>query len=158
MRRRHLIVKHLLQCRRARSVDIPAMSRIRLSVTENTLSDPAKVTRQMYQDYLHLLGRGWVCCSGRKIVGFAYASRDDASIWALFIQPGYAGLGIGRRLMGFAESWLFAIGVPAIVLETGRGTRAERFYTEAGWLPDPGADAGKRNVTFRKLAPVSRHC
>lgn len=132
--------------------DIPAMSRIRLSVTENTLSNPAKVTQQMYQDYLDLLGRGWVCCNGKKIVGFAYASRDDASIWALFIQPGYEGRGIGRKLMGFAESWLFNIGAPAILLETGRGTRAERFYTEAGWIADAGTD--QRNVTFRKLAPV----
>jgi hypothetical protein len=56
---------------RAQPADIPAMSRIRLAVTENTLSDPGKVTLQMYHDYLQRLGRGWVCRSGRRIVGFA---------------------------------------------------------------------------------------
>lgn len=116
------------------------------------MSEPGKVTLQMYHDYLEKLGRGWVCRSGRTIVGFAYASRDDASIWALFIQPGYEGLGIGRKLMGFAEDWLFDMGAPVVVLETGRGTRAERFYTEAGWTADAGA--GQRNVVFRKRAPA----
>lgn len=91
-----------LQCRRARPADIPAMARIRLSVTENTLSDPARVTLQMYHDYLDLRGRGWVCRSGGTIVGFGYASRDDASIWALFVQPGYEGRGIARRLLALA--------------------------------------------------------
>jgi hypothetical protein len=30
------------------------MSRIRFSVTENVLSDPGRITRQMYEDYLDL--------------------------------------------------------------------------------------------------------
>jgi len=54
-----------LQYGRAQPADIPAMSRIRLAVTENMLSDPGKVTLQMYHDYLQQLGRGWVCRSGR---------------------------------------------------------------------------------------------
>lgn len=74
----------------------------------------------MYRDYLDTQGRGWVCRSGRKIVGFAYASRDDASIWALFVQPGYERRGIARRLMALAERWLLALGAPAITLDTGR--------------------------------------
>lgn len=126
------------------------MARIRLAVKENILSDPTKVTLQMYRDYLDVRGRGWVCRSGRTIVGFAYASRDDASIWALFIQPGHEGRGIGRKLLAFAVDWLFGLGHPAIVLDTGRATRAERFYARAGWLRN--ADAGGRNVQFRKLA------
>ena len=32
--------------------DIPAMSKIRLAVTENALSDPSRITQQMYEDYL----------------------------------------------------------------------------------------------------------
>ncbi|WP_332879458.1 GNAT family N-acetyltransferase [Massilia sp. S19_KUP03_FR1] len=151
--RRRAVSLPALHYRRARSADIPAMSRIRLSVTENTLSDPSKVTLQMYRDYLDARGRGWVCCSGRRIVGFAYASRDDASIWALFIQPGHEGRGIGRKLMGFAEAWLFGLGAPAITLDTGRGTRAERFYAASSWLREP--DDGGRNVRFRKQAPLA---
>lgn len=128
------------------------MSAIRLSVTENVLSDPAKVTEQMYRDYLQRLGRGWVCCAGRKVVGFAYASRDDASIWALFVKPGYEGRGIGQRLMGHAAGWLFALGCPSIVLDTGRGTRAERFYRRQGWVADPGEGS---SVKLRLARPAA---
>lgn len=123
-----------LHYRRARAGDIRAMAAIRLSVNENVLTDPGKVTLRMYRDYLHLLGRGWVCCAGGKVVGFAYASRDDASIWALFVKPGHEGRGIGRRLMAYAVHWLHAIGHPSIVLFTGKGTRAERFYGRQGWV------------------------
>ena len=130
------------------------MTKIRLSVKENVLTDPTKVTQQMYRDYLHLLGRGWVCCSGREIVGFVYASRHDASIWALFIKPGYEGRGIGRRLMPFAVNWLFALGLPSITLYTGCGTRADRFYSQAGWIRE--ASEGKNNATFRKFTPPAR--
>jgi GNAT superfamily N-acetyltransferase len=130
------------------------MAKIRLAVTENVLSDPARVTTRMYQDYLHLLGRGWVCCRGREIVGFAYASRHDASIWALFVKPRYEGRGIGGRLMSFAVDWLFALGCPSIVLFTGSGTRADRFYGKSGWIRE-GVDE-KNNVTFRKFAPSAQ--
>jgi GNAT superfamily N-acetyltransferase len=132
--------KSSLRIRRARPADIAAMSAIRLAVTENGLRDRTRVTPQMYRDYLALLGRGWVCLAVRNIVGFACASQKDASIWALFVAPGHEGLGIGQRLMGCAVDWLFATGATAITLATGRGTRAERFYTEAGWIRD-GDDA-----------------
>ena len=131
--------------RRARPADIPAMRAIRLAVTENVLRDRSKVTTQMYLDYLALLGRGWVCLIGRNIVGFAYASRHDASIWALFVAPGHEGLGIGQGLMRRAVDWLFATGASAVTLCTGRGTRAERFYTEAGWIR-VGEDAHNQAV------------
>lgn len=136
-----------LHFRRAEPADIPAMSAIRLNVTENVLRDRSKVTPQMYHDYLDLLGRGWVCLIDECIVGFAYASRADASIWALFVAPTHEGMGIGRRLLDFAVDWLFALGAPVITLDTGRDTRAARFYAAAGWMPD--ADAGANNVRFR---------
>ena len=146
MRPRHLPCrKPPLQFRRARPADIDAMSAIRLSVTENVLTDPAKVTRQMYEDYLHVLGRGWVCCRANTIVGFAFASRHDASIWALFVMPGHEGMGIGRRLLDMAVDWLLGMGAGTVTLTTGAGTRAERFYGDAGWTRLAGA--GQRDVT-----------
>lgn len=140
-----------LHVRRAEPADIPAMSAIRLNVTENVLRDRSKVTPQMYHDYLDLLGRGWVCLIDDRIVGFAYASRADASIWALFVAPTHEGMGIGRRLLDFAVDWLFALGHGVITLDTGRDTRAARVYSAAGWRADTGTDA---NVRFRKYAPV----
>ena len=122
-----------MNIRQATLPDIPAMSHIRLSVTENTLSDPSRVTEQMYRDYLELLGRGWVAEVDGVVVGFSYADRSDASIWALFISPDYEGRGIAKRLLQVAVDWLFALGHDSIHLSTSRNTRADRFYTGQGW-------------------------
>ena len=48
-----------MKFRQASNNDIDAMSEIRISVTENALSDPTLITRKMYEDYLDKLGRGW---------------------------------------------------------------------------------------------------
>lgn len=109
------------------------MSSIRLSVTENTLSEPSRVTEKMYRDYLELLGRGWVADIDGVVVGFSYADKTDASIWALFISPDYEGRGIAKRLLQVAVDWLFALGHNSIHLSTSKDTRADRFYTGQGW-------------------------
>lgn len=119
--------------RRATSADIPAMSRIRLCVTENTLSDPTRVTREMYEDFLERSGRGWVAESDREILGFCYADKVKGSIWALFVSPEHEGHGVGQSLLKLAADWLFEIGHDSIRLTTGANTRADRFYAEQGW-------------------------
>jgi GNAT superfamily N-acetyltransferase len=123
--------------RRATHADIPAMSRIRLAVTENTLSDPARITVAMYEDYLERSGRGWVAEADGDIVGFSYADNVNASIWALFIQPGQEGRGLGKALLEQAANWLFDQGHASIRLTTGAGTRADRFYAAQGWRREP---------------------
>ncbi len=109
------------------------MSAIRLAVRENVLSNPARVTPQMYRDYLDTLGRGWVCELDGEIVGFSYAAHEDASIWALFVQPAFEGRGIARRLLGLATDYLFSLGKQQVVLSTTADTRADRFYAAQGW-------------------------
>jgi hypothetical protein len=47
--------------RQANVADIPAIMDVRLSVKQNVLSNPEKITYQMYEDYLDKLGQGWVC-------------------------------------------------------------------------------------------------
>ncbi len=128
--------------RRAGSANIPAMSAIRLSVTENVLSDPARVTLQMYEDYLEKDGRGWVAEVAGAIAGFSYADRANASIWALFLSPCYEGLGLGKALLDLATSWLFELGHPRVTLGTTPDTRADRFYSARGWtrLAEDGAE------------------
>lgn len=113
--------------------DVPVIMRIRFSVRENMLSDPAKVTAAMCIDYLDRLGRGWVCERAGEIIGFSYAARADGSIWALFVLPEYEGLGAGKRLLKAATDWLFAHGHQQIVLSTTVNTRADRFYAAQGW-------------------------
>jgi len=119
--------------RQAKLDDIPAMSAIRLAVRENVLSHPARITPQMYRDYLALLGRGWVAELDGEIAGFSYAAQTDASIWALFVAPEHEGKGLGRALLRLATDWLFAQGHQCVRLSTGAGTRAERFYVAQGW-------------------------
>lgn len=126
-------MKNTLTFRLAAKDDIPAMSRIRLAVTENTLSDPTRITTRMYEDYLETLGRGWVAESVGQIVGFAYACRVDGSVWALFVQPGQEGRGAARGLMKLLTAWLFSIGHERVQLGTEAGTRADRFYQAQGW-------------------------
>lgn len=119
--------------REARVEDIPALSEIRLSVTENILSDPRKVTPEMYAAYLGASGKGWLCEIGGEVVGFSVASLTDASIWALFVKPGYEGRGIGTRLLKLATDWLFDKGASSIKLSTEANTRADRLYESQGW-------------------------
>jgi len=119
--------------REATIEDIPALFEIRLSVTENVLSDPLKVTPEMCADYLSVAGKGWLCEVEGEAVGFCVASLRDTSIWALFVKPGYEGRGIGTRLLKLATGWLFGMGASRITLSTGANTRADRVYESQGW-------------------------
>jgi GNAT superfamily N-acetyltransferase len=119
--------------RQADSADIPAMSAIRLAVLENVLRDPSRVTSAMYEDYLALRGRGWVAELAGEVAAFCYADKEDGSIWALFVDPRHEGRGLARRLLAMAVDWLFALGHEHVILRTGAGTRAARFYAAQGW-------------------------
>ena len=113
--------------------DLPHMSRIRLAVTENVLRDPARITPQMYADFLEKDGRGWVALVDGEIAAFSYANRIDGSIWALFVDPRFEGQGLGKQLLALATDWLFSLGFTRVTLSTGTHTRAAQFYTRRGW-------------------------
>jgi GNAT superfamily N-acetyltransferase len=132
-----MIFSPLIFFRQANSNDIPAMSEIRLSVTENVLSDPRRITQEMYEDFLEKSGRGWVAEDAGKIVAFCYADKEGASIWALFVRPGHEGQGLGQSLLKQAVNWLFEIGHDSVHLTTGANTRADRFYSAQGWMRTP---------------------
>ena len=122
-----------LNYREATLADIPAMSVIRLAVTENRLRDPSRITPQMYADYLERLGKTWVCEADGVIAGFASADKTDGSIWALFIDPAHEGLGIGKRLLALMTGYLFDQGHDRLLLSTSADTRADGFYAAQGW-------------------------
>lgn len=131
--------------REATVEDIPALSEVRLSVRENVLSDPRKVTPEICAAYLSDSGKGWLCEDDGRVVGFSVASRVDASIWALFVRPGYEGRGIGTRLLELATGWLFDTGASSISLSTDANTRADRVYESLGWeRGEVGADGEVR--------------
>lgn len=118
---------------------------LRLSVAENRLSDPSRVTREIYEDYITRRGRGWVAELDGGIAGFSIAARDG-EVWALFVRPGFEGHGLGQALMAACVDWLTSIGVGEAVLETGAGTRAEAFYRRFGWIE---AGRTRSDVTFK---------
>ena len=118
--------------RPATVADIPAMMELRLSVRENRLSDPSRVTAQ---DCLAYVERGemWVWDEAGEILGISAGKRETGWIWALFVRPGHEGQGIGRALFATACDALRRVGISRLRLSTDPDTRAERFYRAAGW-------------------------
>lgn len=137
--------------REASEKDIPDLSALRLSVKENMLSDPGRITLEMYQDYLGERGKGWLCeADGGEIAGFSVASSEDSSIWALFVKQEYEGRGIGKRLLQLATDWLFEQGAGVITLSTAANTRADRLYRQWGWKRGETGGTGEVAYTLEK--------
>ena len=140
-----------MKFREATVNDIGAMSKVRLSVEENVLSNSALITLQMYEDYLEKLGRGWVCEDNEQIIGFSYAVSENNSIWALFVLPENEGKGVGKELLKLATEWLFSSGVSKVSLSTEINTRADGFYKSQGWIR--GAMKDDYEVIYTLLRP-----
>ena len=140
-----------MRFRQASVTDIPQIQRVRNAVKENILSDPALVPDCDVEDYITRRGRGWVCEIEGKIIGFSIVSVQDQNVWALFIQPGYEGIGIGQRLHNDMMDWYFEQTDKTIWLSTSPGTRADAFYRRAGWR-EAGL-YGKGETRFEMTAP-----
>ncbi|MGQ0739757.1 MAG: GNAT family N-acetyltransferase [Bacteroidota bacterium] len=138
--------------RQALVADIPQIQAVRNSVKENMLSDPALVPDCDVEDYITRRGRGWVCEADGEIAGFSIVSVQDNNVWALFIQPGYEGMGIGQRLHDEMMNWYFQQTDQTIWLSTSPGTRADAFYRRAGWR-EAGL-YGKGETRFEMTAPA----
>lgn len=118
--------------RKAQSPDIPRLMELRAAVRENRLTGPSRITAA---DYLRFIDTAaiWVWEDSAGILGFSAGDPRDGSIWALFVDPGFEGRGIGRALLQRACEALRAAGHRRAVLGTEPGTRAERFYLRNGW-------------------------
>ena len=114
--------------------DVVRMHEIRMSVTENRLSNPDRIRHQDYIALLEGQGRGWVFEREGAVVAFGIADAGSRSIWALFVEPGSEGRGIGQALLDAMTHWLFEQSDRPVWLTTAPATRAERFYRAAGWL------------------------
>ena len=119
--------------REAAVEDIQQMHVVRISVKENQLSNPGLISFTDYEDYLINRGKGWVVEVQNTVVGFAIVDLIDKNVWALFVHPNYEGQGYGRRLHDEMMSWYFDQTQDTIWLSTGLHTKAEKFYSKAGW-------------------------
>lgn len=138
--------------REALPEDVPAICRVRMAVRQNRLSDPGRVPPQLVREYLSEHGRGWVCELAGRVVGFSIGDARDASVWALFVEPGEEGRGIGGRLHDLVVDWLWSLGADRITLSTEPGTRAEGFYRARGWTAEGRCDNGDLRLELRRPA------
>ena len=141
-----------MRFREAKTTDIMQIQKVRNSVTENVLSDPALVSDQDCVEFLTVRGKGWVCEINNEVVGFAIADLQDNNIWALFVDPRYEGKGIGKELHQIMLDWYFSTGKTDVWLGTSPNTRAAEFYKKAGWIQNGmhGKDELKFEMTLRQ--------
>jgi GNAT superfamily N-acetyltransferase len=142
--------------REAKIKDIPEIQRVRHSVKENRLSDPALVTDRDCVEYLTVRGKGWVCQLDEEIVGFSIADLKENNIWALFLDPDHEGKGIGKELHRLMLDWYFGQTRETVWLSTAPGTRAEEFYRRQGWKDVGVYGKGEIKFEMRYLDWVSR--
>ena len=118
--------------RQANCSDIRGIQRVRHAVKENRLTSRA-ISDDEVAHAIEVSGRGWVVEVDRTVVGFAIGNAEDGNIWALFVDPEHEGRGHGRRLHDAMVAWLWSRGLRKLWLSTEPGTRAQRFYSRAGW-------------------------
>lgn len=137
--------------RNAVEEDIPAIFDVRTSVEENHLTTAQMaelgITHETILEALRKQPCIWVAVDGDQIVGFSMGDIEDASVFAAFVHPEWAGQGIGRRLMERAEAFLFERH-PLIWLHTDGSSRAAGFYERLGWTRMP--DLENRDARFEK--------
>ena len=127
-----LLWKPAIAIRPATARDIAAMHALRMKVRENRLSDPARVTEASYRPYVD--GHdAWVAEGDAGLAGFAVLAAGTGSVWALFVDPEAEGRGAGSALHQRLLHAACARGLSRLSLTTAGGTRAERFYINAGW-------------------------
>jgi GNAT superfamily N-acetyltransferase len=119
--------------RSAVAADIATMHRLRCAVRENRLSDPGRISEESYRPYI-AAGSAWVAETEELgIAGFAAIHAESATVWALFVDPGCEGAGIGRALHRHMLDWARERGIERLTLSTAPKSRAESFYRRAGW-------------------------
>jgi GNAT superfamily N-acetyltransferase len=84
-----------------------------------------------------------------RIAGFTAVHADDGELFLLFVDPAFAGRGLGRRLLDAAHDALRSSGhAQAFLFTEERNVRARSVYAAAGY----GSDGTVRESNFRGAA------
>ena len=118
------------------------MHRIRSTVSENELSDPGRTSERDYFPFVEA-GSAWVAETTEAVAGFAALDAATENVWALFVEPGAEGIGIGRALHDHMIAWARAQGLQHLWLTTSPATRAEGFYRRSGWQEANRTESGE---------------
>jgi GNAT superfamily N-acetyltransferase len=132
--------------REATLLDFPKLMEIRMSVKENTLSDPELIPEDDYAKFCFIQGKGWVYEVDSVIVGFAIVDLLGNNIWALFMDPQFEKKGIGKKLHDTMINWYFEQTKTTVWLGTEPHSRAADFYRKSGWT-EVGLN-GKNEIKF----------
>ncbi len=118
------------------------MHRVRKSVRENRLSDHTRITEASYLPYI-VAGSAWVAETNDGIAGFAAIDPQERRVWALFVEPSFEGVGIGRALHTRMLDWARKYGLKQLTLSTEQSSRAVGFYSRSGWTQRSLNDEGE---------------
>lgn len=78
-------------------------------------------------------GGGVVAMAGEHIAGYAMLDADNWQVDAVFVDPGYAGMGLGKRLLAALEGLARERGMARLQLSAS--LNAVAFYQSAGFVP-----------------------
>ncbi len=134
--------------------DIPGLMTLRASVAENRPLVPDAVTTDDVADFM-THSTIWVWQEQGRILGFSAGDTQLGWVWALFVDPGHEGRGIGSALLARACRCVARAGFEHATLTTDPGTRAARFYRRAGWT-DRGETEDGEIIFERRLNPPPR--
>jgi GNAT superfamily N-acetyltransferase len=137
-------------------LDFPKLMEIRMSVKENTLSDPALIPDDDYFKFCFTQGKGWVYEVDSVIVGFSIVDLVGNNIWALFVDPQFEKKGIGKKLHDKMINWYFDQTKTGVWLGTEPHSRAEQFYRKSGWkeIGLHGKNEIKFEMTFQDWTSI----
>ena len=149
-----------MRFREINEADLPGLFAVRVSTRENALSREQLarlgITEESVCEMIKRSHRGWVCEDGGRVVGFAMGNGQTGEMWVIAVLPEYERTGIGRRLLGLVEEWLWSLGWQEAWLTTDPdpGMRAHGFYLSQEW-----ADAGFKDASryMTKRNPNMQH-
>lgn len=124
--------------RLATQADIDTLFAIRTAVVQNHLSREQMadlgITPQVLADSMREAPCVWIAEVDGLPAAFSMVDLEGGEVFAMFVQPGYEGRGLGRQLMAVAEAALFEKHQTLFLVTDGRDEiRANGFYQRLGW-------------------------